>query len=201
MKATRFCSFPKCGRAHSAKGLCATHYEQQRLRGALKPIKLLIASDTPFWDRVDKGDDPDGCWNWTAGTRGRREGRGCLKWNGRQEMAYRVAWMLEHGPIPEGMFVCHACDNPACVRPSHLFIGTPADNTRDMWSKGRGSQAPRYTKTGDRHHGTRYSDAQVAAIRERHAAGETQVDLVRATGMSQSQMSRILNGDARKDAR
>lgn len=64
-------------------------------------------------------------------------GYGFLKLRGRLERAHRVAWMLTHGPIPDGLCVCHRCDNPRCIEPTHLFLGTVAENNRDRHAKGR----------------------------------------------------------------
>lgn len=88
-----------------------------------------------FWSKVNKTPT---CWLWTA-TRSREYGQ-FWKPDGTRILAHRMAWELTHGPIPDGLFVCHNCpggDNPLCVRPDHLFLGTQADNIRDMTSKGR----------------------------------------------------------------
>ncbi len=89
----------------------------------------------PLWSRVDK---TGACWTWT----GRRNagGYGVLRIRGRSSkilFAHRLAWELTNGPIPDGLFVCHHCDNPPCCNPEHLFVGTPKDNCHDMMAKGR----------------------------------------------------------------
>ena len=85
----------------------------------------------PFWDHVAKG---DGCWEWTGS---RRAGYGRAIVNQKSVRAHRRAWVLTNGPIPDGLFVLHKCDNPPCVRPDHLFLGTQLDNRRDAVAKGR----------------------------------------------------------------
>lgn len=85
-----------------------------------------------FWPRVQKS---DGCWLWTGGNTAVGYGKMWVK--GRQQMAHRVGYELQVGPIPDGKLVLHRCDTPACVRGEHLFIGTPLENARDMLAKGR----------------------------------------------------------------
>ena len=90
-----------------------------------------------FWDKVDKSSD---CWEWLAGKV--PSGYGAFLFNGKLQGAHRVSFQLTHGPIPEGDYygtagVLHRCDNPSCVNPDHLFLGSPSDNMRDKVEKGR----------------------------------------------------------------
>lgn len=87
-----------------------------------------------FWAHVET--PVDGCWEWTGGTT--HFGYGAFKKQNRVQVnSHRYSWELHNGPIPEGVFVCHRCDNPLCVRPDHLFLGSGFDNMRDASKKGR----------------------------------------------------------------
>lgn len=93
-----------------------------------------------FWAKVDKSgpvvrEELGACWNWTGALY--KEGYGAFSVHRKARGAHRVAWEMEHGPIPPGLFVCHRCDNRRCIRSTHLFLGTQADNIADCRAKGR----------------------------------------------------------------
>ena len=130
----------------------------------------------------------DECWEWQG--RLDRDGYGKIKDQppGRYSLsAHRVAWEAHHAePVPHGLQVCHHCDNPACVNPAHLFIGTNADNNADKVSKGRHSRG----ETSGRR---RLSDAQVLEIRSLYSSGAcAQEELARQFGVRKSSISQII---------
>jgi hypothetical protein len=119
-----------------------------------------------FWVKVDKR-GPDECWEW-IGHRN-KNGYGTIRPGGRGNAsvtATHVSYELANGPIPNGLWVLHRCDNPACVNPNHLFLGTHQDNVDDMIAKGRKRAAH-----GEAQHNSKLTTEQVIAIRQRYAAG------------------------------
>lgn len=139
-----------------------------------------------FWKKVDKGDGA-GCWLWTG--KCRRNGRyGRFGINRKSLAAHRVSYEMAHGPIPDGMLVCHHCDTPLCVRPDHLFLGTSADNTADMVAKRR---HPHHESNGR----AKLTVLQVEFIRAMYALGGIrQKDLAGIYGVTQTNVYRVVNG-------
>lgn len=113
-----------------------------------------------FWNRVDRSGD---CWLWVTGT-GHSKTYGWLWVRTKNVRAHRVAWTLSHGKIPAGMCVCHHCDNPSCVNPDHLFLGTTGDNNTDKTVKGR-------VPHGEKHCFAKLTNEQVRTILSSPAVG------------------------------
>lgn len=133
--AQRTCTEPDCGKPHVAQGLCRTHYSQQwRATGHRRPRTF----EARFEANIRKS---DGCWEWTGAHA--NGGYGLIIRDKQRLRAHRVAYELAYGPIPEGLVVRHKCDNPPCVNPEHLELGTQADNGRDREERGRGYWANR----------------------------------------------------------
>lgn len=123
-------------------------------RACVRPEHLLLGTvENRFWAKVRKG---NGCWEWSGGRDRRNYGH--LEVNRRNILAHRFSWTLHFGPIPKGMLVCHSCDNPGCVRPDHLFLGTKKDNAQDAKRKGRKPK-------GENHPSAKLTNEQVEEIR------------------------------------
>jgi HNH endonuclease len=140
-----------------------------------------------FWRHVNKDGE---CWTWTAAKWG-SGGYGMVTLGGRiRVLAHRAAWMLTHGPIPMEMCVLHRCDTPTCVRPEHLFLGTRADNMRDMAEKGRAARP-----FGNTYGAKLRTPEEYAAIRARHLVdGLTQVAVAREFGIHPTMVNKIVLG-------
>lgn len=131
-----------------------------------------------FWDNTTKTDQ---CWEWTGWRTGKMR-YGAMQVRGKILPAHRFSYIVHHGPIPDGLCVCHRCDNPGCVNPAHLFLGTKGDNNRDMMSKGR-------IRHGRK---AKLIPAQIQQIRKKYAAGCRQKDLAREFGVSPQNICMIV---------
>lgn len=144
--------------------------------------------DVRLWQRVTKTET---CWNWTGKTS--PKGYGAMRYHGRRILVHRASWELAYGPIPPDQNVLHHCDNPACVRPDHLFLGTLADNNHDMQSKGRyGGGAP----SGEANPASKLTEEQVRIIRDTYKPHHPTYGasaLSRQFGVSSSAIRRVLH--------
>lgn len=148
----------------------------------------LLTPEERFWLKVDKSGE---CWLWIAGKKG-RDGYGSCWFGGKPSRAHRVSWELTNGPVPDGMVVCHRCDNPPCVNPDHLFLGTLKDNAQDRNRKGRTSRVSR--NKGSKHGCCKLSEADIRYLRAFANAGMKHADIAVLLECSPGHVTNILNG-------
>ena len=148
-----------------------------------------IPLDERFWSKVDRR-EPEQCWEWKAGKN--KTGYGLFWIDGKQQKAHRASYQLHHGPIPDGLHVLHSCDNPSCVNPAHLHLGTQADNMREKMERGR-------SPSGEAHGRAKLISKQVDQIRSSYASGGvTKKQLADRFEVSRRQISDIVNGKSWK---
>lgn len=168
----RYCNTcPDCTRVLPlTRGYCLRCYTRRRRDGTM-PV---LSDADRFWRHVEKGDGENACWLWTASTTSPDPARayGLILYEGVRMGAHRCSWLINVGPIPEGMEVCHNCptgDNPRCVNPAHLFLGTHADNMADMMAKGRRRAVPGLQ--GEEHPCAKLTAVQAREILTLYAGG------------------------------
>jgi hypothetical protein len=130
----RTCAVAHCERHTKAQRLCGMHYQRLLKHGStdFKP-RSKVASER--LQEIGWTETPAGCWEWAGGRD--RNGYGVLTIHSRNWLAHRAAWAVANADDPEGLVVRHHCDNPPCVNPDHLELGTQLDNVRDMMARGR----------------------------------------------------------------
>lgn len=133
------------------------------------------------------------CWEWSLGRFS--AGYGAAFHEGKTWKAHRLAYLLFKGPIPPGALICHTCDNPPCIRPSHLYAGTGRTNVMDAVHRGRWNPP-----TGERNKMTHLTSEDVVAIRIAAADGATAPEIEASFGISQASYSRIVTGETWKGA-
>ena len=152
------------------------------------PKHLLLGTrENRFWAKVRKG-TRESCWLWQAAAQPGRYGLFD------KTLAHRVSWEITNGPIPPGLYVTHVCDNPKCVNPTHLVLGLPQANTRDMVTKGRQARS-------DKHGMAKLTTKQARNIRKERSSGHAVSSLAARYGVSKSTIRRVISGESWSDAK
>ncbi len=142
-----------------------------------------------FWSKVKRA-GPDDCWEWQAGKT--YDGYGSFGGVKGATTAHRMSYILRFGPIPEGMCICHRCDNRICVNPDHFFLGTPVENTADMDRKGR-RKSPG-NQQGSHNSASKLTEDLVKEIRASYAAGGvTTLALAEKYHVTRPLISKVIN--------
>lgn len=187
------CSVDICESPVKARGLCDAHYYRKHVSGRLRPdepVRKHGLSAVERFVRTVKPGARDECWNWPGA---------CLPYgkvtdtDGRQRPAHRVSLEIHLGhTIPAELEVLHSCDNPACVNPNHLSVGTHAQNMAEM-------SARRRAAVGERSARFKLTTADVVEIHRLSRGGATNDQIAARFGVVQSTVSRIISGKRRPD--
>lgn len=175
------CRVTGCQNGVYAAGLCSKHYNRLRTTGTTDdgPRARRSFSDR-FWSQVHRADE-DKCWPWVGASL--QKGYGYISFGGRDAtklLSHRAAWLLTNGDLPAGMVVRHKCHNRLCCNPSHLCLGTQADNVDDMWKNVGGPRG-----------NARLTPKQIAAIKSDPRSSR---QLAPIYGVSDAHIRSIRNG-------
>lgn len=186
----KICSVDGCTGLVDAKGLCRKHYQRFKRYGTPDDNERSHAPlEVRFWRYVEK---TDSCWLWT-GKSLNKKGYGQIQIGGqgtKHKTAHRLSYELHHGPIPDGMVVMHSCDNPGCVNPDHLSLGTQSQNILDAFARGRKNAIPPHV-FGEKCGASKLTEAQAIDVIK---SSEPMKILAARFGVSNSAIERIKNG-------
>ena len=150
-------------------------------------MKITVELIERFSEKWELNKD-NGCWEWQHATSSKGYGQIKIPKQRKQIPAHRLSYLIHYGEIPDGMLVCHKCDNPKCVRPSHLFLGSYADNSQDMAKKDR-------HLFGEKHPHNKLTEIHVRRIHSLfHDDGVSQGKIAQIYGIGQSTVWKILHG-------
>jgi hypothetical protein len=205
---SRICCIKGCDNKEHGNHMCSKHLTRFRRHGdpLYRDGYVVIRAtgyslEDRFWSKVDK----DGtlmpnmqtqCWEWRQG---KSKKYGIFGFQGKSDGAHRWSWRIAHDmvDIPQELQVCHECDNPKCIRPEHLFLGTPLDNMRDKYAKGRANhhtwykERPELVRRGVNVNTAVLNPDDVRAIRQRRDAGEELLTIALDFNITRAQVSRI----------
>lgn len=187
-----------CGK----KAPIANHSDSARRYVRGQPVRFIVGHHKRLLTPRGISFAVNGCWVWT----GRTDDNGYGRIGTHSRFIHRLAYRAVNGEPPSELFVCHECDNPPCVNPMHLFLGTAADNNRDRHAKGRSNNLftndethPSRRRAGERHWSARLSADDVRRIRAEHDRGRSQITISAQFNVHPSTISRILRREWRKE--
>ncbi len=185
------CEAIDCDRNVKYVNYCGKHYARwYRGQDVNAKSRLDRTIEERLWHKVDKSGD---CWEWYGSHDEHGYGHINIGKN-KKEKTHRLSWEFANGPIPDGLCVLHHCDNPKCVRPDHLFIGTTKDNIQDCIAKGRFVFLK--SRPGELNNHAKFTDGDIRVIRNLYEDGMKPKDIQEFMGVNRSCFHKIVTRKA-----